>query len=45
MFWMSFEDLVKHFYSVNVCMVRLLPLFLSVASWSLVLLAGIQQLP
>jgi hypothetical protein len=24
MFWMSFEDLVKHFYSVNVCMVRIL---------------------
>jgi hypothetical protein len=22
MFWMSFEDLVKNFYSVNVCMVR-----------------------
>jgi Ca2+-binding EF-hand superfamily protein len=21
-FWMSFEDLVKHFYSINVCMVR-----------------------
>lgn len=22
MFWMSFEDMVKNFYSVNVCMVR-----------------------
>jgi hypothetical protein len=32
MFWMSFEDLVKHFYSVNVCMVRLLLLLLFVGS-------------
>lgn len=22
MFWMSFEDMVKNFYSINVCMVR-----------------------
>ena len=22
MFWMCFEDVLKHFYSINVCMVR-----------------------